>query len=116
MHGQNEEAFYVLDGEVTVGLGDRTSKAPVGSFVFVPRGLVHSLRSEAGTPTSLLMIIMPAGMEQMYEELAHVFSASDGRPIPPTSRRCGRSSPRGTRPRRRSGPSGLPSPHLSNGA
>jgi quercetin dioxygenase-like cupin family protein len=82
VHEQNEETFYVLEGEITVGLGDRTSRAPAGSFVFVPRGVVHSLRNEGSTPATLLVIITPAGMERMFEELGHVFSTGGGPPDP----------------------------------
>ena len=82
VHERNEESFYVLEGEITVGLGERTSRAPAGSFVFVPRGLVHSLRNEGGTPATLLAIITPAGLEGMFEELGHVFSAGGGPPDP----------------------------------
>jgi hypothetical protein len=70
------------NAEWTIRLGDRTSKAAVGSLVFVPRGLGHSLRNEGSTPATLLMIITPAGMERMYEELGQVFSSGDGSPGP----------------------------------
>jgi quercetin dioxygenase-like cupin family protein len=82
VHEQSEESFYVLGGEVTVGLGDRMGQAPTGAFVFVPQGLVHSLKNEGSAPATLLMIITPAGMERMYEELGDVFSTGNGAPDP----------------------------------
>jgi quercetin dioxygenase-like cupin family protein len=41
IHRHHEEAFYVLEGELTVRVGSRTITAPAGSFVVVPRGVVH---------------------------------------------------------------------------
>src|SRR5215218_1289949 len=41
IHRHHEEAFYVLEGELTVRVGPRTITAPAGSFVVVPRGVVH---------------------------------------------------------------------------
>ena len=42
IHPGEDEAFCVLDGEVTVLIGDRTITATAGSFAFVPRGMVHT--------------------------------------------------------------------------
>jgi uncharacterized cupin superfamily protein len=36
IHRRHEEAFYVLEGELTVRVGQRKIVAPVGSFVVVP--------------------------------------------------------------------------------
>ena len=33
-----ETALYVLEGELTVQVGDQTGKAPAGAFIQVPRG------------------------------------------------------------------------------
>ena len=41
IHRDHEEAFYVLEGELTVRVGPRTITAPAGSFVVVSRGVVH---------------------------------------------------------------------------
>ena len=41
LHRNHEETFYVLEGELTVRVGERRITAPVGSFVVIPRGVVH---------------------------------------------------------------------------
>lgn len=43
LHREAEEAFYVLEGELTVFTEGRTLAAPAGSFVLIPRRTVHSL-------------------------------------------------------------------------
>ena len=80
IHWGNEEAFYVLDGEFTVGVGEQSVVARAGSFVLVPRGTVHSLRNGGTRPGKLLFVISPAGMERMFVEIGQILSARDRPP------------------------------------
>jgi quercetin dioxygenase-like cupin family protein len=41
IHRNEDETFYVLEGEVEFLLGDRPVKGTAGDFVNVPRGTVH---------------------------------------------------------------------------
>lgn len=50
-------AFVVLEGDYTFLLGERTLRAPVGSFTFIPRGTVHGFRNEGDQPGRLLAIV-----------------------------------------------------------
>jgi mannose-6-phosphate isomerase-like protein (cupin superfamily) len=52
-HRHHEEAFYVLEGELTVRVGPRTITAPAGSFVVVPRGVVHQPSNPGGADIRL---------------------------------------------------------------
>ena len=38
-HTHEDEAFYVLNGTITVGCGKETYEAGPGAFVFLPRGV-----------------------------------------------------------------------------
>jgi mannose-6-phosphate isomerase-like protein (cupin superfamily) len=69
-HRRHEEAFYVLEGELTVRVGPRKIVAPAGSFVVVPRGVVHQPSNPGTEPTRVLLIFSPAGMERFFEEAA----------------------------------------------
>jgi quercetin dioxygenase-like cupin family protein len=70
IHETEEEAFYLLEGELKILLGDRTFTAKPGDFVLVPRGIVHTF-SRAGTESAkMLVIISPAGFEKFFEEIA----------------------------------------------
>ena len=51
-------------------LGPRTTTAPAGSFVVVPRGVVHQPSSPRPEPTRLLIMFFPAGMDHFFEEAA----------------------------------------------
>lgn len=70
LHRHHEETFYVLEGELRVGVGHRKITAPVGSFVVVPRGVVHQPSNPGPVPTRVLLAFSPAGMDGFFEEAA----------------------------------------------
>ncbi len=68
-----DEGVYVLEGTMTLELGDRTVKASAGSFAFIPRGMVHSWQNESMTTAcKLLLLFVPSfgpGCQGLMEEL-----------------------------------------------
>ena len=70
LHRDHEETFYILEGELTVQVGGRRITAPTGSFVVIPRGVVHQPSNPGTEPTRVLLIFSPAGMEHFFEEAA----------------------------------------------
>ncbi len=70
VHETEEEAFYILEGEVTFQIGDRAVRAPSGSFVLVPRGVVHGHTTTGTQPARWLAIFSPPGMGRYFEERA----------------------------------------------
>ncbi len=70
IHKTEEEAFYIVDGELTVQVGEHTVHGTAGSFVLVPRGVVHTFK-EAETPLAKVLVLnSPARFEQFFEEIA----------------------------------------------
>ena len=59
-----DEGFFVSDGQITYQAGGQELVATQGSFVWIPRGTVHSFRVESETAT-LLNLYTPAGFEQV---------------------------------------------------
>jgi quercetin dioxygenase-like cupin family protein len=70
LHRDHEETFYVLEGELTVRVGARRITAPQGSFVVIPRGVVHQPSNPGDQPTRVLLIFSPGGMDRFFEEAA----------------------------------------------
>jgi quercetin dioxygenase-like cupin family protein len=70
LHRYHEEAFYVLEGELTVRVGPRKIVAPAGSFVVVPRSVVHQPSNPGTEPTRVLLVFSPGGMDRFFEEAA----------------------------------------------
>ena len=65
VHSREDEAWYVLDGALTVQVAERTFAAEAGSFLWAPRGLPHTFRVDSPT-ARLLGIAVPAGFEQFF--------------------------------------------------
>ena len=70
LHRHHDEAFYVLEGRLTVRVGSRTIEAPAGSFVVVPRGTVHQPSNREPEPARVLLVFSPSGMDGFFEEVA----------------------------------------------
>lgn len=66
VHYDEDEAFYVLEGELTFQCGDETARATKGSFVFLPRGVPHGFVVESDTPVRMLTLLVPGGGERMF--------------------------------------------------
>ena len=65
IHHDQDEAFYVLEGEVVVFAdGDRVELG-AGDFVFAPRGTAHAyiVRSPRAR---MLVTLNPAGLEELF--------------------------------------------------
>jgi len=69
IHKAEEEAFYVLEGEINIKIGEQTIRGTVGSFVLIPRGIVHTFWNAGPTPAKLLAIFSPPGFEQFFVEV-----------------------------------------------
>lgn len=72
-HTSSEEAFYVLEGELSCQVGDRTVTGRPGTFGSVPRGTAHAFQNTgAGTPRLLIWTMPVFGVEGMLEELSQL--------------------------------------------
>jgi len=69
-HKRVHDMFYVLDGSLTMRLGDETLELEPGSFVCVPPGVVHTFSSTSDTPVRFLNFNTPAGWENYMRDLA----------------------------------------------
>jgi mannose-6-phosphate isomerase-like protein (cupin superfamily) len=67
IHYHEDETFWILDGAMTVWIGDERVEASQGDVVFLPRGIPHAFR--VTLPESRAMILTtPSGIEDMYRE------------------------------------------------
>jgi quercetin dioxygenase-like cupin family protein len=67
-HENEEESFYVLDGQLDIRVEDRLIKACAGDFIHTPRRTVHCFRNTGTGMARLLLIFSPAGLEKFFEE------------------------------------------------
>ena len=68
LHHNEDETFYILEGEVTVLVGDERIDLGPGDYCFGPRGVPHTwiVRSERAR---MLVTLSPAGLEQAFVSL-----------------------------------------------
>ncbi len=64
VHADEDDAFYILEGELTFVLDEGHVPAPEGTFVLVPPGVNHTFLNPLDTPTRVLNIHAPAGFDR----------------------------------------------------
>jgi quercetin dioxygenase-like cupin family protein len=81
------EAFYVLDGELTIQVRDELHAVRQGELAIAPRGVPHTLANHREAPTRYLIICTPAGFERQLARRAAAQAGIDApdwalQPIP----------------------------------
>src|SRR4051812_41073591 len=66
-HHAFDEAFYVLEGELTFQLGDELATAGPGSLTFAPSGSHHTLANLGERPARYLLVCTPGGFERRFD-------------------------------------------------
>jgi quercetin dioxygenase-like cupin family protein len=67
-----DENYYVIEGTLTFRMDDRDVEAPAGTFVHIPKGMVHSHWNATAAPIRLLAFPAPAGFERFFADLAEL--------------------------------------------
>jgi quercetin dioxygenase-like cupin family protein len=69
-HHEFDEAFYVIDGELTFQLGDELVTRRAGELAFAPGGVHHTFANLSGADARTLIICTPAGFEPYFDRMA----------------------------------------------
>jgi mannose-6-phosphate isomerase-like protein (cupin superfamily) len=64
VHPDEDDAFYIVEGEMTFSFGGQQVTAPPGTFVLVPPGVGHGFRNDGTRPVRMLNIHAPAGFDR----------------------------------------------------
>ncbi len=84
IHHKEDEAIYVLEGEIAGFSGETTFRGVPGSYVFLPRDVPHTWRVEGDAPARLLILTAPAGFERFVRD-AGVPAEDPALPPPPVT-------------------------------
>jgi mannose-6-phosphate isomerase-like protein (cupin superfamily) len=68
VHSRDDECFYVVEGSITVQCGEEVFEAGPRSFVFLPRGVPHAWDVGGEGIATVLMITVPAGLDEFLRE------------------------------------------------
>ena len=108
VHHNEDEWFYVLEGELTIWVAGQTVIAPAGSFVFGPRDIPHTF-IVSSDEARFLLVTQPAGFEGFIRTLGAPAPVAEIPPAPTGARHGAgaagrrRSRPRDPRPSRHPG-------------
>ncbi len=69
VHHQEDESFYVLEGQIAFVCDGKWSTAGPGTYVFGPREIPHGFKVVGSTPARMLLLCAPGGFEQFVVEL-----------------------------------------------
>lgn len=69
VHDNEDELFFVLEGEHVFRVGERDYRAGPGDLVFAPRGIPHAQRRAVPRTGRVLVMTTPAGLEGFFREL-----------------------------------------------
>jgi quercetin dioxygenase-like cupin family protein len=95
IHANEDESFYVLEGEYLFGNEQGEVRAGPGTFVHAPKGRLHWWRNVGDGPGRHLEIFTPAGLERMFEEVGEPITAANAdAPPPPDPARLLAAAPR----------------------
>lgn len=73
VHTKYTESIYVLAGELTVYIGNRTEVLKPGASIFIPMGVAHVVASSPAMDAKALTIASPSG----FAELIRLVGISD---------------------------------------
>jgi quercetin dioxygenase-like cupin family protein len=75
VHPAFDEAFYVLEGELTFRVDEDLVTATAGTLVYVPGNVPHTFAELAGAPVRVLLWTTPAGHERYFDAMADALEA-----------------------------------------
>lgn len=71
VHPEQDEWWYVLEGEFLIRIGEETYTAKAGDSVFGPRGVPHTFAKAGEGVARLLILFQPAGkMEHFFKTVS----------------------------------------------
>jgi mannose-6-phosphate isomerase-like protein (cupin superfamily) len=83
VHHEAEEAFYVLEGELTVYTSHEAQAAPAGTIVLIPRGAAHAIANRGSVGVRWVTVFSPAWVSDwIVEESELLESSPEGAPDP----------------------------------
>lgn len=80
VHTHEYESFYVIEGVLTVQVGQQRLELGAGDYVVLPPGIPHSFANLSDVTVRVVGAMAPTGIENMFAEEARYFASLDGPP------------------------------------
>ena len=82
IHHREDEAFYLLEGELEFQEGDRLFTASAGAFIYIPKGTIHRFKNVGTELAKMLLMFVPGGMDGLFFEIGIPATAGSSAPPP----------------------------------
>ena len=64
VHQDEDDSFFILEGELTFVVSGEEVRAPAGTFVLIPPGVEHGFRNDTDEVVRILNVHAPAGFDR----------------------------------------------------
>lgn len=71
-----DEVFFVIEGTMSVLMGETWHDAPARSLLLIPGGVTHDFENRGATRAGLLNVFVPVTFEQRMPDIAGWFKAN----------------------------------------
>lgn len=72
VHDAEDELSYVVEGTFGVRIGELEAEAGPGSYIYKPRGILHTFWNPTDVPARMIELIFPAGFERFFDALGPI--------------------------------------------
>ena len=80
-HEAEDCVFYVIEGTMSILVGERWIDAPRGSFVLSPAGQTHDFQNRSRSRAGILNFSVPGGFEKAMPAIADWFAENPPKPV-----------------------------------
>jgi mannose-6-phosphate isomerase-like protein (cupin superfamily) len=84
IHSREDEAFYVLEGEIQFHVDGSIFTTTSGAWVTLAKGSLHSFKNTGSTPARMLAVVTPSGFENFFLEVGREVVVGETAPVTPT--------------------------------
>jgi quercetin dioxygenase-like cupin family protein/ketosteroid isomerase-like protein len=74
-HIDQDEASYILEGELSFYLDGDVHRFKAGQFAFKPKGVPHTIFNDTDAPARFIEFCWPGGLDDYLEDMAQVLSS-----------------------------------------
>lgn len=82
VHTNEDEMFFVLDGVLTVQIGEQLHEIQAGGLAWGARGMPHAFANRAIEPLRIMILWIPGGAERVFVEMEEYRHTIGGTPDP----------------------------------
>ena len=74
VHENNDELMYLLEGTISVLLGEKWADRTKGSLIVIPTGATHTFANQSTTKMGILKIVVGSAYELMMPQIKQIFA------------------------------------------